>query len=72
MCKLSSDFVSINASAGGHPHTRGTVQRDVYTQDGDTHSSFFVILQCIAIVFHGADVWMKVMVIKQSEYLAWI
>ena len=59
MCKLSLDLVSINASAGGHPRgtTRGTVQH-VYTQDGDTHSSHFVILQCIAIVFHGADVWM--------------
>ena len=61
MCKLSLDLVSINASAGGHPHTRGTVQH-VYTQDGDTldgdtHSSHFVILQCIAIVFHGADGW---------------
>ena len=57
MCKLSSDFVSINASAGGHPHTRGFVQGDVYTQDGDTRSSHFVILQCIAIVFHGADMF---------------
>ena len=57
MCKLSLDLVSINGSAGGHPHTRGTVQGDVYTQDGDTHSSHFVILQCSAIVFLGADGW---------------
>ena len=54
--------MSINGSAGGHPHGTTAALYRVYTQDGDTldgdtHSSHFVILQCSAIVFHGVDVW---------------